>query len=95
MDSEMPTTGGAHSVKHLRRVLKKAGLKTTGRKAALTRRLRKAGLKGGQLTEVIKRAADTAKEATSGVIGVGEAALKVPGKAVKAAIGRGRITRRR
>ena len=93
MDSEMKT-GGAHSVKQLRRVLKKAGLKTTGRKAALTRRLRKAGLKGGQLTEVIKRVASTAKKATSGVIGVGEAALKTPVVAASTALGRGGKTRR-
>jgi hypothetical protein len=33
------------SVKILKRVLKKAGLKTTGRKAALTRRAKKAHLK--------------------------------------------------
>ena len=88
-------TGGGHSVKQLRRVLKKAGLKTTGRKAALTRRLRKAGLKGGQLTDVIERAASTAKKATSGVIGVGEAALKAPVAAASTALGRGRKTRRR
>lgn len=38
------------SVKQLKRVLKKAGLKTSGRKAALTRRAKKAGLKmrGGE-----------------------------------------------
>lgn len=38
------------SVKTLKKMLKKAGLKTTGRKAALTRRAKKAHLKlrGGQ-----------------------------------------------
>lgn len=37
------------SVKTLKKVLKKAGLKTTGRKAALTRRAKKARLmRGGQ-----------------------------------------------
>jgi hypothetical protein len=35
------------SVKTLKRVLKKAGLKTSGRKAALTRRAKKAHLKVG------------------------------------------------
>jgi hypothetical protein len=38
------TTGGRrkhHTVKHLKRALKHAGLKTTGKKAALTRRVRK------------------------------------------------------
>ncbi len=41
----------ATSVKTLKRILKKAGLKTTGRKAALTRRAKKAHLKlrGGVL----------------------------------------------
>jgi hypothetical protein len=42
-------TGGRRrrgaSVKTLKRVLKKAGLKTTGKKAALTRRAKKAHLK--------------------------------------------------
>ncbi len=33
------------SVKALKRTLKRAGLKTTGRKAALTRRVKKAHLK--------------------------------------------------
>ena len=43
-----PLTGGRRrgvSVKTLKRALKKAGLKTTGRKAALTRRAKKAHLK--------------------------------------------------
>ena len=48
-----PLMGGRRgvSVKTLKRALKKAGLKTTGRKAALTRRAKKAHLKlhGGVL----------------------------------------------
>ena len=41
------------SVKTLKRVLKKAGLKTTGRKAALTRRAKKARLmRGGEAKPV-------------------------------------------
>jgi hypothetical protein len=44
-----PATGGRRrrgaSVKTLKRVLKKAGLKTTGKKATLTRRAKKAHLK--------------------------------------------------
>ncbi len=41
------------SVKTLKRVLKKAGLKTTGRKAALTRRAKKARLmRGGEAVPV-------------------------------------------
>jgi hypothetical protein len=35
------------TVKSLKRALKKAGLKTTGKKAALTRRVKKAHLKVG------------------------------------------------
>ena len=53
-----PVTGGRRrgaSVKTLKRALKKAGLKTTGRKAALTRRAKKAHLKlrGGNEPEEI------------------------------------------
>lgn len=42
-----PITGGRRgaSVKTLKKLLKKAGLKTTGKKAALTRRVKKAHLK--------------------------------------------------
>jgi hypothetical protein len=40
------------SVKTLKKVLKKAGLKTTGRKAALTRRAKKAHLMGGMEEEM-------------------------------------------
>lgn len=48
-------TRGA-SVKALKKMLKKAGLKTTGRKAALTRRAKKAHLKikGGENGTVMK-----------------------------------------
>jgi hypothetical protein len=46
---EVKTGGGRRSrgasVKQMKRMLKKAGLKTTGRKAALTRRAKKAHLK--------------------------------------------------
>lgn len=44
------------SVKTLKKMLKKAGLKTSGRKAALTRRAKKAHLKmrGGEVTEVME-----------------------------------------
>ena len=49
---EPQTAGKRHgaSVKTLKRVLKKAGLKVSGKKAALTRRAKKAGLKmrGGE-----------------------------------------------
>ena len=49
--SPMPMNGGKRrvTVKAMKRALKKAGLKTTGKKAALTRRVKKAHLKvGGQ-----------------------------------------------
>lgn len=39
------------TVKAMKRMLKKAGLKTTGKKAALTRRVKKAHLKGGELID--------------------------------------------
>jgi hypothetical protein len=39
------------SVKTLKRMLKKAGLKTSGKKAALTRRVKKAHLKMGGAVE--------------------------------------------
>lgn len=56
-----PQAGGRRhgaSVKTLKKVLKKAGLKTTGKKATLTRRAKKARLmRGGEakpLEEVVK-----------------------------------------
>ncbi len=58
-----PITGGRRrgaSVKTLKRALKKAGLKTTGRKAALTRRAKKAHLKlrgGGDEDKAARKAA--------------------------------------
>lgn len=39
------------TVKAMKRMLKKAGLKTTGKRAALTRRVKKAHLKGGNIIE--------------------------------------------
>lgn len=39
--------GRKMTVKAMKRMLKKAGLKTTGKRAALTRRVKKAHLKGG------------------------------------------------
>jgi hypothetical protein len=59
--------GRRHGVtaKTLKRMLKKAGLKTSGRKAALTRRAKKAGLRmkgglGGEGVDSGKSAADMA-----------------------------------
>ena len=48
--SPLPLTGGRRgvTVKALKAVLKKNGLKTTGKKATLTRRVKKARLSGGR-----------------------------------------------
>ena len=57
---ESATMGGRKvrgaTAKQLKKMLKKAGLKTTGRKAALTRRAKKAHLKirGGAAGEVVE-----------------------------------------
>lgn len=91
---ENSATGGAHSVKHLKRMLKKAGLKTTGKKAALTRRAKKAGLKGGQVTTAVGLAAKTAKGTVRGVIDIGKAVVEIPVRALRAAIGPNGKTRR-
>jgi hypothetical protein len=61
------------SVKKLKRVLKKAGLKTTGKKSTLTRRIKKAHLKlrGGaedvdkEVKEEVKDTAEDVKEEES------------------------------
>lgn len=81
------------TVKALKRALKSAGLKTTGKKATLTRRAKKAKLMGGQLSEAISRASETAKgaigaigETAKGAVGVGEAVVQAPIKGVKAAL---------
>lgn len=56
--SPLPLSGGRRggpTVKALKRTLKKAGLKTTGKKATLTRRAKKAHLKvGGGLMDTLK-----------------------------------------
>ena len=61
------------SVKKLKRVLKKAGLKTTGKKSTLTRRVKKAHLKlkGGadadpEVKEEVADVAEEVKEESSG-----------------------------
>jgi hypothetical protein len=82
--SPSPLAGGRRgvTVKALKKALKRAGLKTTGKKAALTRRAKKARLIGGQLSEALKKAGETAK----GFVGVGEALVKAPLKGVQAAL---------
>jgi hypothetical protein len=77
-------------------MLKKAGLKTTGRKSVLTRRAKAAGLKGGQLGEAVRRTGRTAKGLATGVVGLGEALVRTPIEGVRAALGKnGKKTRRR
>jgi hypothetical protein len=60
---------GGVTVKTLKRVLKKAGLKTTGKKTTLTRRAKKARLMGGGIMDSIKEAAASkAKEVAQSAI---------------------------
>jgi hypothetical protein len=79
---------GKHmTVKQIKKTLKKNGLKTTGTRRALLGRMRKAHLKGGQLSTAIEEAGKTAK----GVVGVGKALVNAPIEGVKAALnGKGR-----
>ena len=70
------------TVKALKRVLKKAGMKTTGKKATLTRRAKKAHLMGGQLTKAIKEVGKMGYSA----VGTAEALAQAPIKGVKAII---------
>lgn len=93
MDAEQAAGKRGVTVKKLKQVLKKAGLKTTGKKATLTRRAKKARLMGGQLSKAVSRASETAKEAigavgdtAKGVVGVGEAVVQAPIKGVRAAL---------
>lgn len=99
MLSPLPIAGGEESmkggakrrgvpVKTLKKLLKKAGLKTTGKKAALTRRAKKARLmKGGQdkpmmdTTQVakVKTAEEEAEEAKKAAEEAEEEAAKVSG----------------
>ena len=70
MEAE-PITGGRRrgaSVKTLKRMLKKAGLKTSGKKAALTRRAKKAHLKmhGGEVMAPVEEKPATGTPATAG-----------------------------
>lgn len=77
------------TVKALKRVLKKAGLKTTGRKATLTRRAKKAHLiKGG--APGLRSALEKAKETGVSAVGTLAEVAKTPVEAVSAAIGKGR-----
>lgn len=75
-------------MKTLKRMLKKKGLKTTGKKAALTRRAKQAGLKGGQLSKAVGLTAKTAKGTVRGVIDIGKAVVEIPISALRAAVGK-------
>jgi hypothetical protein len=61
-----PQTAGRRrsgaSVKTLKKVLKKAGLKTSGKKAALTRRAKKARLMRGGMTKPVEEVAKVGGE---------------------------------
>lgn len=81
------------TVKTLKRVLKAAGMKTTGRKAALTRRAKKAHLmRGGEPS--VEKALEKAGETGKAAVGTLEEVVKTPVEAVKGAIsGQGRRRR--
>lgn len=70
--------GGARkmTVKAMKKMLKKAGLKTTGKRAALTRRLKtiRKGMKGGS-AENATAGAIPAKAAVAGYVGTGSGGL--------------------
>jgi hypothetical protein len=69
MDTQEAGKRSGVTVKTLKRVLKKAGLKTSGKKATLTRRAKKARLMGGGIMDSIKEAAAAkAKEVAQGAI---------------------------
>ena len=79
------------TVKVLKTVLKRAGLKTTGKKATLTRRAKKARLMGGQLTKVVTEVAKVPEKAigitTEAVSDVGKAATSTTKGLRKAVVG--------
>ena len=70
------------TVKTLKNLLKKNGLKTAGTKATLTRRAKKARLVVDRVSTTVKKAADTAKS----VLGVGEAMVQAPLKIMNKAL---------
>jgi hypothetical protein len=73
------------TVKALKRVLKQHGMKTTGKKATLTRRAKKARLMGGQLTELATEVAKVPEKAI-GVTGEAVEALGETTKGVRKAV---------
>jgi hypothetical protein len=79
------------TVKSLKKSLKRAGLKTTGKKATLTRRAKKARLMGGQITKAITEVAKIPEKAisiTTETVGdVGRAAAKTTRGVRKATVG--------
>lgn len=93
---------GGVKAKTLRRMLKKAGLKTTGKKSTLTKRAKKARLMGGSLAGTIVSGAESAaavggrrrRRHRGGELGFGDAGGTYPIKAGDVGTG-GRRRRRR
>lgn len=93
---------GGLKTKTMRRMLKKAGLKTTGKKATLTRRMKKAHLRGGSLAGTIVSGAEDPGVVAGGrrhrhrggVLGFGDAGGTYPIKAGDVGTGGGRRRRR-
>lgn len=79
MDGQEAGKRGGVTVKALKRVLKKNGLKTTGKKATLTRRAKKARLMGGGIMDTLKE-----KAAAVGQNLADKAVAKAEGMATKA-----------
>jgi hypothetical protein len=79
------------TVKSLKAVLKRAGLKSTGKKATLTRRAKKARLMGGQLTKAVTEVAKVPEKAigitTTTISDIGKAAEKTTQGVRKAVVG--------
>lgn len=96
---------GGLKTKTMRRMLKKAGLKTTGKKATLTRRMKKAHLRGGSLAGTIVSGAEGPgavggrrrrhRSHRGGVLGFGDAGGTYPTKPGDVGTGGGRRRRRR
>lgn len=85
-----PKAGGRRkgmTTKAMKKILKKAGMKTTGKKAALTRRLKKIGaMRGGAAGEIPAPAASAGYtgEGTAGLINVRDVSGARPNDVVSA-----------
>ena len=80
----MKPAGGKRgvTVKALKTVLKRAGLKTTGKKTTLSRRAKKARLMGGQVTKGLETIAKVPEGLVKGATGVATGAVETVGEAV-------------